>query len=57
MKKEQIMQEEINHMAADSVEAMLKIVELSDEYQDKLFEKIEAVLEEFFGYPEFRHYL
>ena len=56
MTRDEVMAEEINAMTTEMIDAILKIVSLSNEEQDELWNKLQPKLEEFFCYPEFRHY-
>jgi hypothetical protein len=57
LKRDQVMQEEINSMVSNAIDAIEKKVELSQGEEDVLYNKLQVALEEFFGYPDFRHYL
>ena len=56
MTKQEVMQEDVNNMIGDMIDAVLKTVSLNDEEQDKLWDELLPPMEKFFDYPGFRHY-
>ena len=56
LKKEEVLAEDINAILCGFHDVVETKVELSDAEQDQFWEKMQPVLEEFFGCPQYRHY-
>jgi len=56
LERKTVKQEDVNNMIGDMIDAVLKVVPLSDKEQDELWDELAAPMEKFFGYPEFRHH-
>ena len=51
-----IKQEDVNSMIAAMIDTVLKTVHLTDAEQDELWGFLDAPMEKFFGYPDFRNH-
>lgn len=56
MKREEVWADDINNLIADMIDVAADKVTLTDKEQDELWELLQAPMEKFFGYPQFRHH-
>lgn len=55
MKREDVMADDIADILVSMTTSVAKIIELTDEEEDELWEAVQPAVEKFFNYPDYRH--